>query len=73
MLLERCPALCMNYIHSIQTPEDFTPEKIAEFASNYEYRYRAIKKKKNYFLFDSILKFTAICTKKGILDTVLEI
>ncbi|XP_012268331.2 intermembrane lipid transfer protein VPS13B isoform X1 [Athalia rosae] len=36
-LLERCPAFVMDYIYLIDLPDDITPEKLAEFNSNFEY------------------------------------
>ena len=37
MLLERCPAFYMDYVHYTEIPEDITPERLAEFGSIYEY------------------------------------
>ncbi|XP_076650338.1 vacuolar protein sorting 13B isoform X2 [Halictus rubicundus] len=36
-LIERCPAFAMDYVHCIELPDDITPEKLAEFGSNFEY------------------------------------
>ncbi|CAK9795272.1 Intermembrane lipid transfer protein VPS13B [Anthophora plagiata] len=36
-LIERCPAFAMDYVHSVELPDDITPEKLAEFGSNFEY------------------------------------
>ena len=37
-LIERCPAFSMDYVHCVELPDDITPEKLAEFGSNFEYR-----------------------------------
>ncbi|KAG7190764.1 hypothetical protein KM043_006836 [Ampulex compressa] len=37
MLLERCPAFVMDYVHCVELPDDITAEKLAEFGSNFEY------------------------------------
>ncbi|XP_050594449.1 intermembrane lipid transfer protein VPS13B isoform X2 [Bombus affinis] len=36
-LIERCPAFSMDYVHCTELPDDITPEKLAEFGSNFEY------------------------------------
>lgn len=36
-LIERCPAFAMDYVHYVDLP-DITPEELAEFGSNFEYR-----------------------------------
>nr|XP_031825790.1 vacuolar protein sorting-associated protein 13B isoform X2 [Nomia melanderi] len=36
-LIERCPAFAMDYVHCVELPDDITPEKLAEFGSNFEY------------------------------------
>ncbi|XP_043519945.1 vacuolar protein sorting-associated protein 13B isoform X2 [Frieseomelitta varia] len=36
-LIERCPAFSMDYVHCVELPDDITPEKLAEFGSNFEY------------------------------------
>ncbi|XP_071652871.1 intermembrane lipid transfer protein VPS13B isoform X2 [Temnothorax longispinosus] len=36
-LLERCPAIVMDYVYYVELPEDLTPEKLLEFGSNFEY------------------------------------
>lgn len=37
-LLERCPAIVMDYVYYVELPDDITPEKLLEFGSNFEYR-----------------------------------
>lgn len=39
-LLERCPAFFMDYVHYTEIPDDITPERLAEFGSCYEHRYK---------------------------------
>ncbi|XP_076241466.1 vacuolar protein sorting 13B [Calliopsis andreniformis] len=36
-LIERCPAFVLDYVHCVELPDDITPEKLAEFGSNFEY------------------------------------
>ncbi|KZC08609.1 Vacuolar protein sorting-associated protein 13B [Dufourea novaeangliae] len=36
-LIERCPAFAMDYVHCVELPDDITPERLAEFGSNFEY------------------------------------
>ncbi|XP_026672531.1 vacuolar protein sorting-associated protein 13B isoform X2 [Ceratina calcarata] len=36
-LRERYPAFVMDYVHCVELPDDITPEKLAEFGSNFEY------------------------------------
>lgn len=37
--MEKYPAFCMDYVHYVAIPEDFTPEKMTDLGSSYEYRF----------------------------------
>ncbi|XP_023313825.1 vacuolar protein sorting-associated protein 13B isoform X2 [Trichogramma pretiosum] len=36
-LLERCPAVSLDYVHYAEIPEDVTPQQLAELSSGFEY------------------------------------
>jgi len=40
LLLEKSPAVAMDYLYMLELPEDFNSERLSELGSDLEYRYR---------------------------------
>ncbi|XP_015594814.1 vacuolar protein sorting-associated protein 13B isoform X2 [Cephus cinctus] len=55
-LLERCPALVMDYVHHIELPDDITPERLSELGSNFEYSNFHERRVMRYVIGDLIIR-----------------
>ena len=40
LLLEKSPAIAMDYLYMLELPDDFNSERLSELGSDLEYRYR---------------------------------
>ena len=39
LLLEKSPAIAMDYLYMLELPDDFNSERLSELGSDLEYRY----------------------------------
>jgi hypothetical protein len=40
LLLEKSPAIAVDYLYMLELPDDFNSERLSELGSDLEYRYR---------------------------------
>jgi hypothetical protein len=40
LLLEKSPAIAMDYLYMLELPDDFNSERLSELGSDLEYRYK---------------------------------